>query len=248
MSARKLVMVGLTGAYLLMWIGGVGHYVLLGGPPLDAPWTASLFLLLAGAVVVATSGKRELRALLTAALVGFAAEVLGVKYGFIFSPYRYTETLRPQLFGVPLVMLSAWMVLVAYTRQLWMKVHAPGWIGTWLAAGWMTAIDLVIDPLAANRLDYWRWVETGAYYGIPVHNFAGWLAVSLVIFSLVRRPVEENRWARSVGLSIVLFFTAIALASGLILAGGIGIALSLVQLLVWRTGRLRSPAGLASEP
>src|SRR5262245_15016483 len=142
MSTRKLVMVGLIGVYLLMWVGGVGHYVLLGGPPLGAPWTASLFLLLAGAVVVAPLGKSELRALLTAALIGFAAEVLGVKYGFIFSPYRYTETLRPQLFGVPLVMLSAWMVLVAYTRQLSLKVDLPRWLETLLAAGWMTAIDL----------------------------------------------------------------------------------------------------------
>jgi hypothetical protein len=126
MNARKLLWIGLMGAYLVMWIGGVGHYAALGGPPLDAPWTASLFLLLAGVMVVATSPSKELQALLIAALIGWMAEVLGVRFGAIFSPYYYTETLRPQSLGVPWVMLSAWLVLVSYTRQVWSRLKLPG--------------------------------------------------------------------------------------------------------------------------
>ena len=152
----------------------MGHYALIGGPPLDAPWAASVFLLLAGVIVAVTSAQRDLPGLVVAATLGFIAEIVGVHYGFIFSPYNYTSVLQPQLLGVPLVMLSAWMVLVAYVRQMLGGLKLSVWLEAVLSAAWMTAIDLVIDPLAANQLGYWRWVKSGIYYGIPLHNFIGW--------------------------------------------------------------------------
>ncbi|HEX9001291.1 MAG TPA: carotenoid biosynthesis protein [Blastocatellia bacterium] len=231
---RSLPLTGLILAYVVMWIGGVGHYALIGGPPLDAPWAASVFLLLAGVIVVVTSAKRDLPGLVAAATLGFIAEILGVHYGFIFSPYNYTSVLQPQLLGVPLVMLSAWMVLVAYVRQMLAGLKLSVWLEAVLAAAWMTAIDLVIDPLAANQLGYWRWEQSGAYYGIPLHNFIGWFVVSLLIFCLVRRRWEENVIARYVGLSIVLFFSAIALSYNLWLAGGVGILLALAHFVLSR--------------
>jgi bisanhydrobacterioruberin hydratase len=94
----------------------------------------------------------------------------------------------------------------------------------------MVAIDLLIDPLAANSLGYWRWIETGAYYGVPARNFLGWFLVSFMIFGIVRQHPQSDLWARSVGLSILLFFTVIALAYQLALAAGVGLALSLVHL------------------
>jgi putative membrane protein len=186
---------------------------------------------------VVTSAGKDVISLLAAAGLGFLAEILGVRYGFIFSPYHYTSVLQPQLFAVPLVMLSAWMVLLAYVRQMLAGLHLPAWAEVGLAAAWMTAIDLVIDPLAANQLGYWRWEGSGRYYGIPPHNFAGWFAVSLLIFGLVRGRWRPNAFARHVGLSIVLFFSAIALSYGLLLAGGIGVGLCLAHLVLNRPER-----------
>ncbi len=237
---RSVPLLALAAAYIVMWIGGVTHHALYGKPPLDAPWAASVFLTLAGSLVVITSQGRELIGLFGAALLGFAAEVIGVRYGFIFSPYRYTDVLQPQIFDVPLVMLSAWMVLMAYCRQTLMNLNLPRLVEAALAALWMTAIDLVIDPLAANQLGYWRWAQSGAYYGIPPHNFAGWFVVSFIIFISLRQNLQKahvkaplwrgNQTARYVGLSIVLFFTAIAFAYGLALAGSIGLVLCLAHL------------------
>src|SRR5262249_39606761 len=150
--------------------------------------------------------------------------------GFVFSEYDYTEVLQPQVLGVPLVMFSSWMVLVSYTRQLLMKLDLPIWLEASIAAGWMTAIDLVIDPLAANQLGYWRWVKSSAYYGIPFHNFGGWFVVSLTIFLVVRQQWQPNPWALYVGVSIVLFFTAIAFSFGLMVAGGVGLLLCLAHV------------------
>jgi bisanhydrobacterioruberin hydratase len=220
--------------YLTMWAGGIFHYVVFGKPPLDAPWAASLFLLLAGVIVVWTSARRDWLTLGLAAALGFAAEIHGVKYGLIFSPYEYTKVLVPHLAGVPVVMFSAWLVLLASTRQLFAGFALPAWLEITLCAAWMTAIDLVIDPLAANQLGYWRWSAAGSYYGIPLHNFIGWFSVSAFIYTVVRQRWQTNHWAQAVGLSITFFFSAIALSFGLWLAGFIGLGLCVIHAMCWR--------------
>lgn len=233
-------MAALIIAYSVMWVGGVGHYILAGGPPMDAPWAASVFLFLAGLIVVFTSAKNDLPWLFMAAVLGLIAEIIGVHFGFIFSPYHYTDVLQPQIFGVPLVMLSAWMVLVAYVRQMLLLLRLSYWVEALIAALWMTAIDLVIDPLAANQLGYWRWEKSGAYYGIPFHNFAGWFVVSLVIFSLMRKRFQDNNPARYVGLSIVIFFSSIAISYGLLMVAAIGLFLCLIHWVINRQLSLKS--------
>jgi len=241
----SLPLAALIITYVVMWIGGVAHYILAGGPPMDAPWAASVFLFLAGLIVAVTSAKKDLAGLFLAAGLGFLAELLGVHFGFIFSPYSYTSVLQPQLAGVPLVMICAWLVLVAYVRQMLAGLNLAVWMEAALAAAWMTAIDLVIDPLAANQLGYWRWQQTGAYYGIPLHNFIGWFVASLIIFVVVNRRWQENVFARYVGLSIVLFFSTIALSYGLLGAACVGVTLCLVHLALvkpvksWARFRLR---------
>lgn len=234
-------------AYGVMWAGGLGHYVFLGRPPLDAPWAASLFLLLAGLIVLLTSARRDWPGLVCAALLGFVSELLGVKYGVIYSPYVYTEVLQPQVANVPLVMISAWLVLLAYSRQMLAPLRLAGGLEIMLASSWMTAIDLVIDPLAAHQLGYWRWAHSGWYYGIPPHNFAGWFVVSLTVFWLVRQHWQPNPFARLIGLSITIFFTAIALSYGLWLAGGIGAGLCGLHIGLQTKGRKFSQAAQA-EP
>jgi len=230
MSVPRVILWGLLCAYLVLWVGGVGSHALFGGPPVDAFWAAPAFLLLAGVIVMVTASPSELWGLLAVGVLGFAAEYVGVRYGFLFGRYSYTAALRPQMFGVPLVMASAWMVLAGYVRQMLLHLRLSKWVRAIVAGAWMTAIDLVIDPLAANQLGYWRWAESGGYYGIPARNFVGWFGVSLFIFGVVRQPSRSNVWARYVGLSIVLFFTLIALVHHLLLAASIGFGLCLLHL------------------
>lgn len=240
---QPLLLNALLAVYAVMWAGGIGHYVLVGRPPLDAPWAASLFLLLAGLLVVVTSAGRDLIGLCLAAALGFASEIHGVKYGVIFSPYVYTEVLQPKFAGVPLVMFSAWLVLLAYVRQMLAPLCLAAGLEVLLASAWMTAIDLVIDPLAANQLGYWRWAQAGWYYGIPLHNFVGWFVVSLCVFALVRQRWQTNPWAKLVGLSITIFFTAIALSFGMWLAGGVGVGLCALHFGLGAGRRGKAPTG-----
>jgi putative membrane protein len=233
---RKAALGLVVALYLFLWAGGVGSHILLGETPADAAWAAPVFLLLAGMIIALGTKADVFARLLAAGSIGFAAEVLGVAYGFIFGSYIYTDALAPRLFEVPLVMISAWAVLLAYVLEMLRPFNLPAWARIVAASAWMTSIDLVIDPLAANQLGYWRWMEAGPYYGVPLHNFAGWFAVSLAAFALLRLmradTLPASVWSRRVGLSIILFFIAMSFVHALVLPAVFGIILTAIHVAV----------------
>lgn len=231
---RRIVLAVLAVAYVVLWMGGVGHYLFVGAVAVEQQWLASAFLFVAGLIVLltATSRRAALRLVVVAA-IGFAFELCGVRYGLPFGRYAYTGALQPTVFGVPLVMAFAWMVLVAYVQQARLRLNIRAWVGAFVAAAWMTTIDLVIDPLAANQLGYWRWVERSDYYGIPWSNFVGWFVCSLSIFFLFGREKPPQNFRHELtGVSIILFFTLIALSFHLFLAALIGLGLCVAELLI----------------
>lgn len=189
---RALPLKLLWALYGVMWAGGMLRLH-------DTGWAAPLFLFVAGAIALLSDTARW-KSLLTAAGIGFLFEVLGVWTGFPFGRYVYTGTLAPSLFGVPVAIACAWMVLFAFVGQFVNNL--------WLAAACLTATDLLIDPVASRTLAYWRWLTPGAYFGVPLSNFAGWYLVSLVLFALHREPVRKSLSQRVLGASLLVFFAA----------------------------------------
>ncbi len=236
---RRVATVALVSVYVVLWAGGVGHYLFVGAVAADETWLASAFLATAGALVLLTTGSRgDFKRLLVVAAAGFLVELCGAHTGVPFGRYVYTGVLRPTMFGVPLVMAFAWVTLVAYLKAALSSLNLSRWTCALAAAVWMTAIDLVIDPLAANQLGYWRWTERGAYYGIPLSNFAGWFTTSFVIFALLARRTRRAYTAhRLLGASIVLFFTLVALSFRLWMAALVGLALAALDVLLYAARR-----------
>lgn len=237
---RRAALWASLAAFAVLWVGGVAS-AWLGVEREDAGTLASLFLLAAGSVVLlGEPTRRGLLSLACVALLGFAVEGLGVRFGVPFGRYVYTESLRPQLFGVPVVMGPAWMVLVAFARDAAARLRLGGWRAVLFAAALTTATDLVIDPLAANRLGYWRWIDGGSYYGVPFVNFAGWFLTALVACRVA--GAGENRWAGLVGSAIILFFALLALAHSLPYVALVGFALCVARLILGAaTRRGRTP-------
>lgn len=233
MNVGKALLAVLVGCYLILWAGGVGSHLLFGRAPVDAIWAAPAFLLLAGLITLLKADRNERSALIAAGALGFIVEAVGVHSGVPFGRYEYTGALQPQIVGVPLVMFAAWMALIAYVKAILAAVRFSAWLAAIIAGLWMTAIDLVIDPLAAGELNYWRWIDAGRYYGVPAQNFLGWFAASLFIFGLInlidKGPGRPNPWARAIGLSILLFFALVALAHRLDLVASIGLGLCLID-------------------
>ncbi|WP_217915470.1 carotenoid biosynthesis protein [Miltoncostaea marina] len=156
----------------------------------DAPATPRatrgiVALALAASVAEAAEarGPRRGPALVAAAgAVGFAAELAGVRTGFPFGRYRYSERLGPRVGGVPLLASAAWALMA---RPAWAVAgritRAPAGRVP-LAAAALTAWDVFLDPRMA-REGYWTWERRGRYEGIPATNFAGWWGTGLALFA-----------------------------------------------------------------
>jgi uncharacterized membrane protein len=208
----------LWAVYSVFLIGGIGSHLFYRGTPANMMWAPPIFLLLACAIAFASVPSWWMP-LLAAAVIAFIAEWIGARTGFPFGHYQYTGVLPP------VAVAGLWMVLFAYVSQ--MRVHPA------LAALWMAVIDLVIDPLAAHELGYWEWLQDGPYYGIPTVNFAGWFAVSLIIFYLLARyPAPRSASIAMLGRSIIFFFAAVAAAYHYLFPAFFGVALA--ALGYWR--------------
>jgi putative membrane protein len=174
--------------------------------------------------------------------LGFAVETIGIATGFPYGEFYYGDTLGPKAAGiVPYTLPLSWAPLVLgavaaarpavpgrpHRRVLWVL----------MAAVLLVAIDGVLDP-GATRLGLWVWPEGGAYYGVPLSNYAGWLLSSTLAAALVL--VLGNWWKHAPPAPGLLdscivalaFWTAVALSAKFslpALLGGVLIAYLLIH-------------------
>lgn len=238
-------------SYLLFWVGGVVSYLLLGGPPKGSEWAAPAFLWIGAALMVVQFDPPTALRIALAGWAGWASEWIGIHTGFPFGRYDYTDALGPAVAGAPLAMIPAWILLAGYARAIVgpLRICNP-WAAAILGACWMTAVDLVIDPLAAGPLGYWHWAEPGFYFGIPATNFLGWFAVSTLLLRGIGPSAPAFRGAAKTGASIVIFFSVIAIHSdGVRPVAAIGlILLGLQTLLSHRIASRAPPASSIVHP
>lgn len=198
----------------------IPHPELWAGRPADAAFFAfavnktggtAMFL---GALAMLAYGlwalgaRRTLIFFVAATLISASAELTGTKTGWPFGGYEYTGFLGPKLLGrVPVAVPLSWfyMGFASFVladaiaaqlrwrnRTLWSIV-----LGTWLLTAW----DLVLDPsMAAPQMQYvhfWIWHESGAYFGMPLRNLAGWFGTGL-LFIAAGRLLWNERVPRAV--------------------------------------------------
>jgi putative membrane protein len=157
-----------------------------------------------GISLVVRGPGRSLRLLAASLVTAAAGEVLGVR---VVRAIRHHS--RPQVAGVPLLIPLGWYAFLAPAYGL--AQAAAGHRGPRAVAAatafLATATDLAADPwgLASG---YWEWRDGGAYLrdvvgpngagGVPLANFAGWLAVAGAVALLCEpgRPPAEGTAAR----------------------------------------------------
>jgi uncharacterized membrane protein len=167
-------------------------------------------------------GPARAAALLTLVFcVSLLAEGLGVLTGWIFGPFHYTDRLGPKLFGlVPLVIPLAWAMMAYPSRLIAERLLRPDWDRSstaraaglaLLAAVILSAWDLGMEPVMV-RNGHWAWETDGAYYGIPLQNFLGWLATAFCfyfVYGLIAHrlpgPGEGPQVARDDWLAILAY-------------------------------------------
>jgi uncharacterized membrane protein len=141
-------------------------------------------------------GRRAGGAALATAVTTTAVERLGTATGFPFGRYGYTRALQPQIAHVPAIVPMAWFALGLPARE---TAHAAlGKRSTpatrmVLGSAALTAWDLFLDPQMVGE-GYWKWVQRGAYRGIPLTNYFGWFITGLGVMALLETilpPADE---------------------------------------------------------
>lgn len=153
-------------------------------------------------------------------------ESLSIATGFPFGHYHYTPP-GPRIGAVPILIMPtyfgigyvSWCVTQVLTGQFGRR--PTGWftlIVPLLTALVMTMWDLATDPQASTIQGTWIWENGGAYFGVPVSNFVGWVFVVYVfmqIFALYLArfakesppsPVvaERQYWMQPIALYLIM--------------------------------------------
>jgi uncharacterized membrane protein len=201
--------------------------------------------------------------------VAWTAEFASTRVGIPFGLYHYTGATRQQeLFvsNVPFFdsLSFVFLAYAAYCLARFVLGRADGALVVVLAGICMTLLDVVIDPLAIRGArwflgDVFYYAEAGAYFGVPLSNFAGWLVVGWTAvggFAAAAAPAGATWPNRGVGLYYgVLVFNLIMtgwIGEVVLLVIGLTVHIAvLTALIVWRSAiaaRLaRAPRGLVRE-
>jgi putative membrane protein len=125
-------------------------------------------------------------------VISYLMEEIGVRTGLIFGAYHYSDHLGAKLGHVPIIIPLAWFMMIypsrAVARALIPTLDARSLRGLTalasLAALVMTGWDVVMDPPMAAAGN-WIWENGGAYFGVPRHNYAGWLLTTFLVYWIV---------------------------------------------------------------
>ena len=140
-------------------------------------------------------------------------EITGVHTGIPFGQYFYTEALGFDIYGVPIIIACAWLMMLypcfivgrMLSRNIWMSSSCTAW----LMATW----DLYLDPQMVNE-QYWRWgsPDSQGSTNIPWTNFLGWfLAAFLLTFTMHLLLRGANTTATATGTPSAVRYCTLAL-------------------------------------
>ena len=152
---------------------------------------------------------------ITFAIVTFvyalAIETLGVKTGWPFGTYHYSTTLGTQIFGVPLLVPLAWIML-SYPLMIAARRAAAHWVFLYGGIGLMIW-DLFLDPQMVDA-GRWTWKLVGPRVPyepmIPLSNAAGWLFAGMGLMALLHLALPRDRRKKSINSlapDILLFWS-----------------------------------------
>lgn len=193
-------------AVLTIAIGLQISYPLLTGEPLRLVtiafvyWSAGAMLLHALFAYRATFAFRFLAITFIYSLL---VEQIGVRTTWPFGDYTYSGTLGFQIYGVPLVVPFAW-VMMSYPILIAARRIAANWV--FLVGGFgLMAWDLFLDPLMVSA-GRWSWEITGRTVPfqpeIPLSNTFGWFLTGIGLMALLDKALPKER--RSMGISRVI--------------------------------------------
>ena len=142
-----------------------------------------------------TLGARNgLTFLLPTLTISLGSELLGTSTGFPFGDYSYLSGLGYKIAGlVPFTIPLSWfyMGLTCYLlarsglESVSIKSSWRPWGAIALATLLLVSWDLVLDPaMSQTPFPFWSFQETGAFFGMPYRNLAGWMGTGALFMAV----------------------------------------------------------------
>jgi len=157
-------------------------------------WTTTVFLSLQFIALMVYAfiylKNRNLLLVIPAVLFsGFLIELAGVRTGFPFGQYEYTEVLQPQISGVPVAISISW-VLVVFSSYFIISKHTDNKLFAVIASGVLVlAFDLLLEPFAAFINKFWIWHGDS----VPWNNYLSWFLISVIYASVLAFTVNTEK-------------------------------------------------------
>lgn len=177
--------------------------------------------------------------------VSFLSEHMGTGYGIPFGGYAYTGLLGARLGPrVPMLIPVSWFLMAIPAWILARHAlgrHAGPAARIVVGSAWLVVWDLALDPAMSYLTPYWRWLETGPYYGMPWMNLAGWFATGVVLMAVLEWLAPRDRLdALPFGWMAGYYGAMLMMPMGMLLAAGewLGIGVTAVAAaLLWSGSR-----------
>ena len=122
----------------------------------------------------------------------YAIETVGTQTGWPYGSFAYTIDLGPMLGGVPVALPVFFVPLVVNAYLLCLLLLGERARNTWLrlltVSAAVVAMDVVLDPGAVS-LGFWTF-DGGAFYGVPLSNYAGWVLSAVVAVVALDRAFD----------------------------------------------------------
>jgi uncharacterized membrane protein len=147
----------------------------------------------------------------------FLVEEVGSRTGWPFGHYVYDSSLGIKIYGLPLIVPIAWLML-AHPVLVASRRSTKNWVFIYGGAGLM-AWDLFLDPqmVAAHR---WTWKISGPHIpfqpNIPLSNAAGWLLAGMGLIALLNFALPKDHRKRGTGSLAIDIFLYWTLFSGVV--------------------------------
>lgn len=166
----------------ILLVGVIGFAIPFSRPFFQALTPLVILLAVFGAVRY-HDGDRSLSVILVSVFIfiaGFGIEAVGVKTGVIFGAYSYGKVLGPKILDTPVIIGLNWLLLMYCARAMVEYWDATEWIKVPVVAVLVTAMDIVIEPVAIG-LGFWTWEAVS----VPLQNYVAWFVIALVFSAIL---------------------------------------------------------------
>jgi putative membrane protein len=181
-------------------------------------------------------GRKTLLTVLGFGIISIIVEASAVLTGFPYGHFNYSSRLGFLLFGLvpPSLALGYIPILIGSITVASQLEPVNRLRFACLGTIFNMLVDMVVDPASVSN-GFWAWETPGAYYGVPLVNFLGWLLTGFVYINIFyqiagdRLPLNSKT---SISLILVLsVWSSYLIQKSLLFPGVLGVLLLFLLVL-----------------